>query len=209
MLEYYVPYSMFILVLIAAIVATIKWDKYKNSTERYFVYFLWSICFFECLAAFSNYYLGTNFWVYNIYSIYSFLFYLNWYHSILKNKIIKYVMVFFLLVVIVNILTEDFIDDHQIYTFIAGAISVLISTFLYYSEVLKSNEIFIIKQKLSFWIATGILLFHIGMIPLIVMADVLDFAGGYYLAVLFTLNFILYGCYIIGFLWTKKIFNRL
>ena len=194
--------------IITAIIATIKWDKYKNSKERGFLYFLWITFAFECLAALSKQVFDTNFWVYNIYSIFSFLFYLHWFYTLLKLAYIKYLTYLFLAVVVVNIVIQDFVNEHQIYTFIAGAITLLFCTFFYYSDLLKGNEIFIIKQKLSFWIATGILLFHIAMIPLIVLADVLDFEGKYYLIVLAILNLILYGCYIIGFLWTRKIFNR-
>ena len=206
--EYLIPNTIRILVLVTAVIATLKWNKYNLSSERFFLLFLWVTVIIELIATVLNYLDIDAYLIYNIYSIFSFLFYLNWFYALLKHKLIKYLSLIFIIIAVINVFFQNALANHLEFTFFFGAISILICTFMYYSNALKEDEVYILKQKLSFWIVTGILFFHIGMVPLIFLTDLLEFSGVYYLSILLCLNIILYGCYIIGFLWTKKTFNR-
>ncbi|MEM7185050.1 MAG: hypothetical protein AAF466_00220, partial [Bacteroidota bacterium] len=99
-------------------------------------------------------------------------------------------------------------DIYHRYTFNTGALFVLILTVLHFYQLLNDDQVLIVKYKLSFWISTGLLLFSVGMIPLFSLSKYLDFQGAGYIITLVSLNVILYGCYIIGFIWTKKSYNH-
>jgi len=201
-----------VLELTAAILATIYFGKYKESTEKFFLYFLWYTFVVELLGAYLGYVVDVkNFWLYNAFTITSFLFYFYWYHSILESQLFKkLVFVFsaiFLIVAAWSLVYHNWVEYHK-YTFITGALSVLVLTLFHFYQLLYSDEVLIVKYKLSFWISTALLLFYMGMIPLFSLSGYIEFRGLSYLVILLILNSILYGCYSIGFIWTKKKYNR-
>jgi hypothetical protein len=201
-----------LLEFIAAILATIHFKKYENSTERYFLYFLWYTFLVEIAGAIIAYvFLVKNFWLYNAFTITSFLFYFYWYHTILEKKVFKRTVLIFTILFLgvgtVSLFYQSWLEYHK-YTLIAGAIFVLILTLFHFYQLLNSDEVLIVKYKLSFWISTALLLFYMGIIPLFTLSEYIDIRGLSYILILVGLNVILYGCYIIGFLWTKKKYNR-
>ena len=104
--------------------------------------------------------------------------------------------------------TQSWSGYHK-YTFVLGAVLTLICAIFHFWRLLYSDEVLVIKYKLSFWISTGLLLFNMGMIPFMLLSDYFDFASNpYYTATIISLNLLLYGCYILGFLWTKEKYNR-
>ena len=208
MSEYFIPYCIRILILLTAVIATVNYPQFKISKEKYFLHFLWFTVAIEFIATILNHLVTNAYIIYNFFAIVGFLFYLNWFYIKLNSVLVKYLFYTFLIVSIANLSFKNPIKDHLEFSFVFGAVSILICSFMYYSKVLRNDELFKITQRLSFWIVTGILFFYIGMIPLILLANILDFSGVYYLSVLLGLNIILYGCYIIGFLWSKKTFNR-
>lgn len=201
-----------VLELLAALVASITFSRYKDSKEKYFLYFLWYTLTIELIGAILGYgYRINNYWLFNAFTITSFLFYFYWYYSIFKRKgFRKTVIVFsivFLIVAIINLVTQSWLQYHS-YSFIAGASFVLVLTLFHFFQLLNSDEVLIVKHKLSFWISAGLLLFNMGMIPFMLLSEHADLQGLSFLILLLSLNLILYGCYIIGFLWTKKKYNR-
>lgn len=200
-----------ILELIAALTATATFPKFRDSNERYFLYFLWYTLAVELTGAVIGYGFGANnYWLFNSFTITGFLFYFYWYYTILKRKSFrKTVIVFafvFLVVAVISLITQTWLQYHS-YTFITGAAFVLVLTLFHFFQLLNSDEVLIVKYKLSFWISTALLLFNMGMIPYMLLSEYADMDGLSYLIILLSLNLILYGCYIIGFLWTKKKYN--
>jgi len=198
--------------LITAILAVISYHKYRLSHERYFLFFLWYVFLLECVGAVMGDILKIdNTALYNVYTITSMLFYFFWYHSILKKKSYKKIVLFFgvllIIVAFFNMWIEPW-DVYHSYTFLTGALCLLVLTLFHFNQLLNSNEVLKIKYKLSFWISTALILFHVGMIPLFFLAKYTGIDGLKYLIILLSLNFVLYGCYIVGFLWTKKEYNR-
>ncbi|MBZ0328103.1 MAG: hypothetical protein K8F54_10895 [Altibacter sp.] len=201
-----------LLELVAAILATVHFKKYENSTERYFLYFLWYTFFVEIGGAVIAYVFEVkNFWLYNAFTITSFLFYFYWYSTILEKKIFKRAVLIFTLLFLcvssISLFYQSWLEYHT-YTLIAGAVFVLILTLFHFYQLLNSNEVLIVKYKLSFWISTALLLFYMGIIPLFTLLEYINIQGLSYILILVGLNMILYGCYIIGFIWTKKKYNR-
>ncbi|MCH2489528.1 MAG: hypothetical protein MK211_05200 [Flavobacteriales bacterium] len=200
-----------ILELMAAVTATVLYDKYKDAPEKYFLYFLWYTFLVEVIGAIlKRYFEVENYWLYNAYMITSFLFYFSWYYAILKNLIFKRtVIVFsilFMIVALLSVIFEDWAEYHS-YTFAMGALFVLVLTVFHFYQLLYSDVVLNIKYHLGFWISIALLLFYMGMLPLMFLSEFLDIEGVSYLIILLILNAILYGCYITGFLWTKKKHN--
>ena len=201
-----------VLQFVAAIVATIYFKKYRRSSEKYFLYFLWFTFLIETSAAILKSSCPTTVgWLYNIFSFVSVLFYFYWYYEILKAKYIGVVVLiltglFVLMTTLAYVLPEEF--KNQGYAFVVGAIGLLILTLFHFYQLLNSNEVLIIKHKLSFWISTGLLLFYVGIIPMVLLTKTIVISPFSRVIILISLNIILYGCYIIGFIWTKKKYNR-
>jgi len=209
----YLVYVINFLELIAVIIAIISFDKYKNSNEKFFLYFLCYSFLIDILGAVvGDLLLKNNAWVYNTFIITSFLFYFSWYYNILKKSIFKkWVLVFsvlFILVAVYNLFLGSWATYNSM-TFFVGALSLLVLTLFHFYQLLNSNEVLFVKYKLSFWISTGLLLFYMGMIPLMYLME-MEYTGINYLSyiiILLSLNVVLYGCYTIGFIWTKKNYN--
>ena len=104
------------------------------------------------------------------------------------------------------VLPEEF--KNQGYAFVVGSLGLLVLILFHFYQLLNSNEVLIIKHKLSFWISTGLLLFYVGIIPLVLLTKTFAISTLSRNVILISLNIILYGCYIIGFIWTKKKYNR-
>ncbi len=209
---HYLFYVITFLELFTSLMATIYIEKYKSSKEYYFLFFLWFTFFLELIAGSLGYIFSiNNQWIYNIFMTISFSFYLYWYQSILKKrgfrKIVVIFVTVFLCVAIWNIVFQSPFSFHK-YTFVTGALLTMICTIFHFWQLLNSDEILEVKYKLSFWISTGLLLFNMGMIPMMLLSKHLNFSEIQYYIIIITLNIILYGCYSIGFLWTKEKYNR-
>lgn len=206
----FLPYSIPIIELIAVIFATVHFKKYAASNERYFLYFLWFTFLIDVTGTILNHFSIDNKLVYEVFTIGSFLFYFYWFNTILKNKtfksIAKFSAIMFLGVTLIAYILPSY--GGQGYAFVTGAICILLLTFLHLFQLLRGDEILVVKYKLSFWITTALLLFYVGIIPLILLSQYLNVEGASRTVIFISLNIILYGCYIIGFIWTKKKYNR-
>jgi hypothetical protein len=198
--------------LIAAIVGVWNYKKLSLPREKYFILFLW----FTFLVELTKLLLKDVFEIesslgHSIYSIISFLFYFYWYYDILESRFSRIITLLFTtafltMSTLAFLLPEEF--GGKGYAFVTGAISLLVLTFFHFYQLLRSDEVLIVKYKLSFWVSTALLLFYMGILPLILLAEYLDVKGSSYTIILICLNLILYGCYIIGFVWTKKMYDR-
>jgi len=193
--------------LATALVATIHYKKYKNTKEKYFLYFLWFTFITDFFGSvIVAYCFKTNSaFIYNIYKITAFSFLLYWYYTIINNKNnIVYLIFVYLFSLAFSIAYEPFFGSVQKTNFVVGALLLVICSLIYFSEMLKSNKVFNLKIRLSFWITMGTLLFYIGIIPLILMNNYLKIQYLSFNIILAILNSILYSSYIIGFVWMKK-----
>ena len=196
----------------AALMAIVHYRKYRASNEKYFLIFLWYTFLVDLVgAALGHIYNVDNYWLYNGYLVTMYLFYFYWYYQILKSnafrRFTRFFSAVFILVALASFIWQP-MDNYHMYTFNVGALFVLILTVFHFYQLLNDDQVLIVKYKLSFWISTGLLLFSVGMIPLFSLSEYLDFQGAGYIITLVSLNVILYGCYIIGFIWTKKSYNH-
>ena len=198
---------------VAAFLAGINYKKFKGSKEKYFLHFLWFTLIIDLIGdILGDFYEVENYFIYNLYMLVSFPFFYYWYFSILQKRIHKtYVIMFssvFLLTAFWNLIDQSWEVYHK-YTFVTGALFTLTCAIFHFWQLLNSDEVLEVKYKLSFWISTGLLLFNMGMIPFMLLSEYFDFSSNaYYFFVIIGLNLILYGCYSLGFLWTKEKYNR-
>jgi len=206
----YLPYASILLELVAAIFATIHFKKYAISNEKYFLHFLWYTFSIDTLGSILNYFSIDNSWLFNIFTVTSFLFYFYWYYTILKSKKLRIITIaatlFFLGMTLLTYIVPQLAG--QGYAFVAGSFGLLILTVFNHYQLLKGDEVLILKYKLSFWISTALLLFYMGLIPFALLSKYLDLNEMTGSVILLCLNVILYGCYVIGFIWTKQRYNR-
>jgi len=196
----------------AAVIAIVTFKKYRASNEKYFLFFLWYTLLVETVGLIlGEFYDVDNSWLYNGFMVTMFLFYYFWYYKILKSKLFcRFVRLFaivFSIVAVASFVFQESQGYHK-YTFLTGAFFILILTVFHFYQLLNDDQVLVVKYKLSFWISTGLLLFSVGMIPLFSLSEYLDFHDTAYILTVVSLNVILYGCYIIGFLWTKKNYNH-
>jgi hypothetical protein len=204
------PYFLPLIELIAAIFATVYFKKYVASNEKYFLFFLWYTFLMDLTGVCLDYNLIDNSFLYEVFTVSSFLFYFYWYYLILKSNIFRRIAVFltaiFMVMTTITLVISSL--SGQGYAFSIGAIGILLLTILHFYQLLNGDEVLNVKYKLSFWISTALLLFYLGIIPLILLSKYLDIKGMSYNIIIVSLSIILYGCYIIGFIWTKKKYNR-
>jgi len=198
--------------LIAALVGTWCFHKLTLPVQRYFLFFLWYTFLVEITNAILLDFFNINIsWVYEIYAVTSFLFYFYWYYIILKQKLFRQVIIgcallFIGMTIVAKVFPE--LMAGRGFAFVTGAAGLLTVIFLHFYALLTGDGVQIVKHKLSFWVSTALLLFHIGIIPLMLLSKYLSIEQLGYFIILMTLNLILYGCYVIGFLWMKKEYNR-
>lgn len=206
----YISFLLPALELLAAVLATIYFWKYRESNEKWFLYFLWYTFLIDITGLALKLNAVENTWLYSIYTYTSFLFFYFWYAMVLSSKKLKkgvlLLATLYIGVVITTYLVENLANKG--YAFFAGSIILLVLNLLHFNQLLRSNEVVIIKYKLSFWVSTALLLFYMGILPLMLLAKYIEVKGGYFNIILLILNFILYGCFITGFIWTKKSYNR-
>lgn len=83
------------------------------------------------------------------------------------------------------------------------AISIIVAVSIFLIEQLKDEQLFELKFHYSFWVSLGLLLFYVGSLPSLL---VYKFLNTDIFGVMMMINSILlYGCFIIGIVWSKKI----
>jgi hypothetical protein len=189
----------------AFIAAILMWKRYKDTTQHYFIYFLGFVIFIDVLGySFAKIYEVNNQFIYNFFTLVSGLFYLLWFKSILnKTRQIKFFIVLFLTAFLCGALFEGFRKLWQI-PLITFAVLVLICSTIFYSNLLKTKDVIIFKTDQKFLIVTGVLIFYIGFLPLLLLQPYLKVSGITYRMCIFILNAIMYGFFTISFLCLQK-----
>ncbi|GGD11482.1 hypothetical protein [Hyunsoonleella pacifica] len=206
-------YSINLFELLAVCSAAINYKKYKYSSESYFLHFLILTFIVDTILGklVGKYTIINNIWLYYAYTGLSFLFYFWWYHTVLKNTLQKKVIILFsVLFLLVYFVCGSQVDYHK-YVFVLGAVFLLVLTGFHLHDLINADDHALkIKYKLSFWITIALVLFNVGMIPFILLSKYFNvwIYNSAFTIILFFLNLILYGCYIIGFTWTKTKYNQ-
>lgn len=193
--------------VLALLVASKYYYALKPTTERFYLIYLVLVVIVEFLGLVSSTQIVyiNNPLIYNTYMLVSFVFYYDWFYRILKTKkAVIYCAISFFLSYTYSIIYEEMFNNLFKYTLGVGAISILILVFAYYLEILKSNSSLNLMSSTKFWLATSIMLFHIGFFPLCFFQGTINTYGLGYSLMLTVLNIIVYGSFIFAFLCIKK-----
>lgn len=198
------------------------YQKNKSIPTLYLVWFLGITVFSELFSwyayfvdtGFLHFLKGTpfesNYWWANIYSIISYLFYINYFKWYLSTRssiaILNRVSVLFLGVSIVEIIVSgSFFLKFMPISNILGTLLVFLSIAFYYLELLKSDQILQVQKSLPFYVSVGALIFHLCTTPLFLYSAYYSNSidPGFvnlYRRVIFGTNYLLYSIYIAGFI---------
>ncbi len=190
---------------------------------------LYTLCFFLGITVFSELFgwyayfvshgfLGflkgtpfeNNYWSGNIYSIISYLFYINYFKWYLSSKLSitilnRFSVVFFATNILEIVFSGSFFNGVLPFQNIFGTLLVFLAIAIYYLELLKSDQILQVHKSLPFYVSVGALIFHLCTTPLFLYSSYYsnsidpDFVS-LYRQVIFGTNYLLYSIYIAGFL---------
>jgi len=200
--------TFFLCFQVAALFAAIwYWKDYKHTTQRYFLIFLIYVVCHEILGLICQYFLkSSNDIIYNIFTVVSFVFYFSWFYRILQQRkwFVKVLFAVFVVVFLYDLFDKNPLVFLYLNPIIVGALCILILTISYFVELLNTNAITTFARSQKFWIVTGLFLFYIGLLPLLLFHSYLSYEGHFYETVITVLNIVLYSCYFKSFLCLKK-----
>lgn len=140
-------------------------------------------------------------------SFFYLLFYFFMIESTFKKKIILILISLFFIFTCIRFYYQDFLTHYFVYSWIVGQLFIVIAIMIYFIELLNGDKILKIQKSLFFWISIGVLFFNIGLLPVFVIGELIDWQGIFDYIIL-VLNIMLSLCFITGFIVSKKEFNN-
>ena len=208
---FYLIYPL--LYLTTLIVGVSKYSKIKNSLNlKLFLIFIGYSFLTEISAVILGVFLGINtFPIYNTWILvnqfFFFFFFINLLQNSFKKYIVKFIIGLYALFTLIAIsFYSNFSGSYLSMNDIIGSILIVIVILMYFSELLQSDKILNINKSIYFWISLGVLLFNIGFIPVNIFAEFISFNGVFNIVAIF-LNVLMAGCFITGFIVSKKEFD--
>lgn len=206
-------YAYIILYMITAFFGILNYKKYwHNKTLRYWFIFV--------LYSFSNeiinryiidvlhirvYTLNNLWFIAN--NIFYMLFFLNLINSKRQKGIVKILLGVFLLYFSVSaVFYKDLTKDYFVDTFIVGQLCVVFSIMVFYLDLLNSDRILHFKKSMFFYISIGVLVFNICLLPVYVIAELINWQG-IFRHIILGVNVVLNACFVLGFIRSKKEYN--
>jgi len=195
------------------IVAIIYYKKYShNMPLKLWVLFLGYSLVTEIIGFyFARIVVERNYILHNTWCLVNVFFYMTFFLNKLRlsfhRKLILGLLTGFL---IFNIVIALFYLDYQrqyfVYSNILGGVFILVAIMLFYIEILKNDAVLTLKDNLYFWISLGVLSFNIGVVPVFVIAELINYQGVFNHIILGT-NILMALCFITGFIVSKKEIN--
>lgn len=228
MLEYIVKNNLliFLLELAAAISGSIylRRSPFATSMDKLFVYYLWLVVFIEFIGFypiygyFTNYQtlpfikdtvFESNYWLYNGFSIIKFsvffIYFLKYIEGSQLKKLLAILSIVFIISAIGNLIFSDvlFVKTSS-FTSIGGTLILVVLILLYFYRLLKSDRILYFYNNITFFIASGLLIWHLTVTPLFIYNQYFSVENPVFLSLhiwlLRAVNIYLYGSLIMGFI---------
>jgi len=210
-MEKYTYISIYAITLLFSV---FYYKKYNHNLQlKLWVLFLGYSFVNEIIGFYFAYVLNVrNYVISNTWSLVStffyMLFFLNSMKSPTKRKlIISFISIFAIYNIISILFYRDYQNQYFVDTYILGELFIVLTIMIYYAELLKRDSILNFKNSLFFWISIGVLIFNIGIIPVFVIAELIDYQGIFRYIIL-GLNIVMTLSFITGFLMSKKEFNN-
>lgn len=150
--------------------------------------------------------------VYNVYSLVFTIFFVVFFRNYINNntfkKVATWLIIIFLLGVTANSLfAQHIINNLQTHTFVLGFLIVAVVISLFFIDILNGDAILKLNKLPHFWVSVGVFSFAICIVPVMVIANFIGWSGAYDY-ILLAVNVIMYGCFVTGFIVSKKEFNK-
>ncbi len=206
-------YIFLSLEFLSAMAASIYFYKYGRTFLKYIAYYLWYVVIFEAAVIFylDHALVNTDF-IFNIWQIILFIL-IHWivYNSLTTKRVIQVVHLLFASYYIVQIyegITKNFISDYLPISYFYGGVISIISILFFAVELLKSQDIKIIKRDLAVWFLFANLVFWIAYLPIFFVFTNYTELSAYVISVLSKIQnmFIVVQniLFIVGFAWSEE-----
>jgi len=164
--RYVIQLPWYIYFIVASILAGIT-VYFKHPTPFYlklFPIFLFVTLIFEVITTWMTIHRGNNLSVYNIYFIFSFLFYLNFFRETVHNQIVKRIIIVliisFILLSVINIIYFQKIDQWNSISYSIGCLLIIVLSFYYFFEIFQHPKATKLSSEPTFWISSGLLFYY-------------------------------------------------
>ncbi|MBK9257138.1 MAG: hypothetical protein IPM42_16800 [Saprospiraceae bacterium] len=188
------------------------WLGIKNNRfDVFFRYILLFIIFTEALGSIVQKHTTlSNHWVYNVFTLLIFVLFIRLFYTHTHSaKWKKLMMAFSFLLVLIfladNLWNQSLFSELQIFTYLSGAVFLIISISGYLYEMIDSDRIIYFYKLRSFWVSLGLLLFYVPFIPILVGSNYQLFDFNVRFILIISLNIIMHICFITSYLWGEKI----
>ena len=202
------------LALATALVGTFLYPHYKDTKAKYFIWIIWYGVITEFVG--EHYYKWfdqhNSQIIYNLYTLVSITFFLWWFRTLLtstkRKAFVKYFIFVFWIVNIVNAISLlNVLYQSTRYAYVIGVIFLVITICYFFIEMFNKEVVLKIRDSMYFWFALGVLLFFATFLPFYVTTfffakDAISIVPLY--VAVFTLNFVMNTCFVIGFLKAKN-----
>lgn len=185
LLKYY-SLVIYTLEALAALTGLLLHTKYKQTTVKYFIFFLIYSFFVDFVGGYASYVennevfsflkdtkFARNSWWYTLmWSVGAVCFYLFYFHKILHHntlrKLLKIKGIVFLVFSVVLIIfnTDAYFKGELPVIDNLGALLILLSCIFYFTEKLSSNQIFYFYKSINFYISITIFFWWLVVTPI-------------------------------------------
>jgi hypothetical protein len=198
-----------IIILFAFVAAIVKRKNFGPARQYFEWYMLFVICIQICselLYVYGSSEYGNSI-IYNVYDVVTYLFFLRWfYYMVPYKKLVLISTVIYGIAFVTSLFVDNYFLDFSSINTYTGTLMILILTNAYYVSLLKREEIVSFTRLPSFWIASGLLIFNIGYLPLTLLILSRSTFSLFDLSIVPTLLMVvLYGSFIKAFLCPKEI----
>ena len=201
------------IIIVAALTGLIRLPQIRLKAIQVLVVFLLLTVVAESLPSFKIIKIAkiedSNHWFYNIFTVIEFLTYTYIFSLAMKNAKMKSIMRWsipiFLLIAVINIIfIQKFYKFHTI-SYRIGAVMIVVWCYLYFRQLLQSEEDIFLVGNPMFWISTGLLFFYLGFFVYMNAFDVivykkLNYNRDLWHGISYSLNTLLYCCFLIAIL---------
>lgn len=198
-------------------------NKFSSRKEKLFVIFLWSVLFIDVFGSYSlwaffdnyetlpflkNSIFVRNIWYYNLAQVYFTVCYAGFMQSEIENSKIaatlRLAIHFFIIYSLMVIAwSEDLFLVYITPIFLVGTLLILLSVFLYFIDLLRSEKILVFYKNLFFYVFIGVLIHYLVVQPVTIYSVYFNEDNPEYVnlfaAILRLANIFMYGMFILGF----------
>jgi len=199
--------------LLIILVGIIYYNKLEQSLPlKMFLWFLLYSLVTEVTGTYFAFHAKINTAVvYNTWNIINYLFYSYFFLAIIKTRVKRKVIfglafIFIMYELVNTLFYQNYLTDVYANSIILKKLFLVVIVLMYFSELLNSDRIISFQKSMFFWISLSVFIYALGFIPVFIIGEYISYRG-IFRYITFGLNIIMSGCFITGFIVSKKEFN--